>query len=258
MPRDSQYETLRDRFRGALLGLSLAPTNRCIGTDGPAQTMLKIVAPKLLRYHNCWECRWHWVQSNQAWAAANRAATVQALILGDLLDMALCDPANFGTSFSSSSQLSGFTHLEDGSMRYDLPTEQQRYYQRTLAEISHGRHLPSSTPSFGMTSTLGINALGDAAFVGGVVSALRHRESYGLAVQTAVEYGGAAPMLAGFLAGATGGLSSLPVLWQLREGSGLGDLGDLGDGVNGSKIVAQADGLFAQWSGQLVDQLMKL
>ncbi|MGB3298860.1 MAG: hypothetical protein WBA76_11365 [Phormidesmis sp.] len=63
--------------------------------------------------------------------AANWTVAVQALMLSDLLETALCSPANLEVRFNSSSQLSGPTHLEKGSMRYDLPTKQRRYYQIT-------------------------------------------------------------------------------------------------------------------------------
>ena len=229
--RHSHNETLRDRFRGALLGLSLAPTAVCASTHGLTQPMLEVAAPQLLRYHDSWERRWDWVRSSAACMTtqpfANPLATVQILILGDLLEMLLSDRA----------QLSGFTHLAGRSMRYDLPTEQQQYY-RDFAEILRDR-----LPLLALPSALAPDTFTSDAFVGGLVSALMHLESYALSVQTAAEQGGIAPMIAGFLAGATGGVSSLPVLWQIRDGRGHGD------GVKCSKVLAIADGLFADWSG---------
>lgn len=229
--RDSHNETLRDRFRGALLGLSLAPTVLGADTDGLTQPMLKVAAPQLLRYHDSWERRWDWVCSSAAFMTTqpfvNPLATVQVLILGDLLEVLLCDRA----------KLSDFTHLAGRSMRYDLPTEQQQYY-RNFAEILRDRLPLLTLSSASMPSTFA-----DDAFVGGLVSALRHLESYALSVQAAAEQGGIAPAIAGFLAGATGGVSSLPVLWQIRDGRGRGN------DVKCSKVLAIADGLFADWSG---------
>ena len=224
--RDFHNETLHDRFRGALLGLSLASTAPCPGTDGLTQPMLKAAVPKLLRYHDSWEQRWHWVRSSETFAPAKSYAhlvtTVQVLILGDFLEMVLCDRP----------KLSGFTHLAGRSMRYDLPTEQQRYYQETLQETLAKSAFGSAPDTFA----------GDA-FVGGIASALRHVESYGLSVQMAAKHGGLAPAIAGFLAGARGGVSSLPVLWQMRDGLGRED------GVKCSEVMAIADGLFNRWSG---------
>ena len=231
MPHDFHAETLHDRFRGALLGLSLAPAVLCAGKDGLTLPMLKVAAPKLLRYHDSGERRWGEICSSEAFMTTqgfvNPAATVQALILGDLLEVLLCDRP----------ELSDFTHLAGRSMRYDLPTEQQQYY-RNFAEILRDRLSLLTLPSASMPSTFA-----DDAFVGGLVSALRHLESYALSVQTAAEYDGIAPAIAGFLAGATGGVSSLPVLWQIRGGRGRG--GEL----NRSKVMAIADDLFADWSG---------
>ncbi len=235
--RYSHDESLCNRFRGALLGLSLAPAAlpavQCPGIDGLTQPMLRTAAPKLLRYHDSWERRWDWVRSTEAFippkSSANSVAAVQVLILGDLLEMLL----------SCRYKLSGFTHLAGRSMRYDLPTNQQRYYQETLAKISRGR-----LPLFSLSSASAHNTFAGGAFVGGIVSALRQLESYGLSVQAAAGYGGIAPAIAGFLAGAAGGLSSLPVLWQIRDGLGRGN------DVKGSEVIAIADNLFAQWAGQ--------
>ena len=230
--RYSHNETLRDRFRGALLGLSLAPTILGSSTDALTQPLLKVAAPQLLRYHDSWERRWAWVCSSEAGMTpprfTNPMATVQILILGDLLEMLLCDRP----------KLSSFTHLAGRSMRYDLPTEQQRYYRERVTEISRDR-----SPSLTLPSALAPDAIAGGAFVGGIVSALRHLESYVLSVQSAAEHGGIAPAITGFLAGATGGLSSLPVLWQTRDGQGCEG------NVKCSKVMAIADSSFARWSG---------
>ncbi len=262
---------LRDRFRGALLGLNLAPValrlyGKCgaepvaiTGTEGGAeglnQAILKAAVPKLLRYHDSWERRQHWIFSARTISSLEalsvsdeRVAQVQLLLLGDFLEMALYDRALYdsdriGVNAGFGNGFEDLTHLASRLKQYDLPAGQQQYYLEALAKISQ-------EPSQSSTSGL----------VGAILSASQYPESYGLSVRAAAKWGGIAPAIAGLMAGARSGQSALPVLWQVsgaQEGSpgdaleeGLKDaLGAEGCTVKCSALVAIADQLFAQWVG---------
>jgi hypothetical protein len=295
---------LRDRFRGALLGMSLAPavsslnkTSQRPAFTQPAFTqttftqttftdsatgltlaMLSVVVPKLLRYHDSWERRRNWLfaqalsQSAEATISAPTAQT-QTLLLGDFLEMALSGLEKGLERFGASE----LTRLKSRLTHYDLAIAQQQYYLRVLAEIVHGySQVPNSTPRFSEARSLEarsseLQSSSPSAFSEAILSALRHRESYGFAVTAAAEWGEIAPAIAGLLAGASGGQAALPVLWQLsnswKDRRGDDDRGhDRGDGsrvgrvglmamssesvaIASSESVAIADELFAQWAG---------
>ncbi len=282
--------TLRDRFRGALLGLSLAPTALCVieknvveavslkgsekgsgkgsgeVVEGLDRSILGAIVPKLLRYHDSWERRRDWIvsgaiplegcaialsetdQDAEQPAYCEPIVQVQMLMLGDFLEMAL---GGFDYPHPHVSDgLSGLAYLENRLSQYDLPTVQQRYYLTALAEIFPGqlsrKDLRRSSVSIFSSGAPSFSA--PTAFVGAILCALRYPESYGLAVQAAAAWGELAVAIAGLLAGASGGQSALPVLWQLKHGL-MSDGVGAGHDVNGSEVLAIADRLFGQWAG---------
>lgn len=229
---------LRDHFRGALLGLSLAPVAPINGPDalsqGLTQSMLTVVVPKLLRYCDSWERRRDWLFSataanKSAWSG-KPIAWVQVLMLGDFLEGVLSGSNYVGNPAGLNADL---THLKRRLTHYDLTTSQQQYYLETLVALGSVGQSSNSSP-----------------FAGAILSALQYPESYGLTVQAAAAWGGIAPAIAGLLAGARGGQSCIPVLWLLPDAplldrplsAGLGDM-------TSSAVVAIADQLFAQWAG---------
>jgi hypothetical protein len=205
------HGALRDRFRGALLGLSLAPVALRLGgkptlkpvsvASGLNHSRLARAVPKLLRYHDSWERRRHWIFSAGAMPQARTAdddliAQVQLLMLGDCLEMALQDSDTARLSDRFGKGFKDLAHFADRLKQYDLSAEQQQYSLETLADFSNGQ---------------------PRAFAGAILSAWQYPESYGCSVQAAAEWGGMAPAIAGLIAGARGGQSAIPVLWQMGE-----------------------------------------
>jgi hypothetical protein len=233
---------LRDRFRGALLGMSLAPVALGCSPDhspdaliqGLTQARLRAAVPKLLRYCDSWERRRDWVFSvsaaHDSVDSGELITWVQVLILGDFLEMVLFD---FQSDFNPAEFKAALTGLKRRLTHYHLTTSQHQYYLETLAELGS-----ASAPS------------NSSAFAGAIVSALYYRESYGFCVQAAAAWGGIAPAIAGLLAGARGSQSCIPVLWLLTDEPLPGGSGDMSD-MKRSAIVAMADKLFAQWAGIL-------
>jgi hypothetical protein len=231
---------LRDRFRGALLGLSLAPVAPDLtASQGLTQSMLTAAVPKLLRYFDSWERRRDWFLSvtaaNKSVWSSEPIAWVQVLMLGDFLEGVLSGSNDAGNSAGLNAEL---TRLRQRLTHYDLTTSQHQYYLETLAALGSVGQSSNSSP-----------------FAGAILSALHYPESYGLAVQAAAAWGGIAPAIAGLLAGARGGQSCIPVLWLLPDAplpdaplpdrpfsEGLGDM-------TSSAVIAIADQLFAQWAG---------
>jgi hypothetical protein len=241
---------LRDRFRGALLGMSLAPVALGCGpvhfpdalSQGLTQARLRAAVPKLLRYCDSWERRRDWVFSvsaahdsvdnssvdSSSADSGELIAWVQVLILGDFLEMVLFD---FQSNFNPAEFKAALTGLKRRLTHYDLTTSQHQYYLETLAELAS-----ASQPS------------NSSAFAGAILSALHYCESYGFCVQAAAAWGGIAPAIAGLLAGARGSQSCIPVLWLSTEEPLPGGSGDMSD-MKQSAVVAMADKLFAQWAG---------
>lgn len=239
--------SLRDRFRGVLLGLWLTPTAVSLGPDSDqtgllaeaaafslAQTsaflrqphafglpcaqmedslyagqfLLLASVPLLLRYCDHGERRSQWIAAQRSTIARlhqPEAAIAQFLILGDLLELLLCRP--------DSSPVAGLSQLQR-SVRYALPTTEQRHYDKILAELSAG--------------------VATESFTGAALTALLHPESYSLPVQIAAGKK-SDPLVAAVVAGAIGGQASLPAHWQLSQRC--------------SEVVALADDLFGQWTG---------
>lgn len=220
-------------------------------------TLLAAV-PTLMRYYDSWELRSQQVRSK---GQMNEVAVAEALLLGDLLEIVLCgcQQDEYGNESDANAKvkldgirLSGLTYWEDRLTRYDLPTEQQRYYRSGLARIL-SRYLPdvdahavSDAPSF----------LEGDSLIGSAVCALHYPESYGLAVRLSAQYGVIAPVIAGLLSGCAGGYSSLPVLWQLADSlstdedrSSDEDHSPDAQDFSCSEMMRVADDLFAQWAG---------
>ena len=251
LPVASVECALLSRFRGALLGLALSSVPFNLGAQGweclseekrSAEKRISLweLSLGLLRHHDDWETRWQWLVSVTEPSCLTR---VQALIMGELLERVLCDlsiarpyqPLVLDTkSEFSGFTHSGFTYLENRLSRYDLPTEAQRYYQMTFTCIADDL-LPRQ---------------GQDAFIIGVLCGLQQSSSYGLAVQTAAQFGQLATIVAGLLSGAMGAEVALPVLWQLSDRATTSDRTE-NLTVNYLEVVAIADCLFNQWAGVL-------
>lgn len=244
---------LCDRFQGALLGLWLVPvaTANCPAED--RRTLTEVIAssfehitcftasshslpqpqsssdapplsakrpaqssvwspfwlaslPKLLRYHDSRERRWQCFSTAELPDTATQPDFLlgQSLVLGDLLEFALS-----GQITSPVDCVDCLVQLQR-SQPNGLRSESYRYYQSILTEIL--ARLPEQ-PTVGV----GRSASDHADFISGVLSALTHPESYRLPVQVAARHGGMAPLVAGALAGAIGGRSALPVMWQMKS-----------------------------------------
>lgn len=237
--------TLLSRFRGALLGLSLSSVPFGVsfqGRERPSEEKrseekrlgLWKLSLGMLRHHDDWETR----QQLASVAESLCLTRVQALIMGDLLERVLCGVSiarpHRPLVLDTKSEFSGFTYLENRLSRYDLPTEAQRYYQMTFACIADGL-----SPEQGQD-----------AFTIGVLCGLQQSSSYGLAVQTAAQFGEFATIVAGLLAGAMGAEVALPVLWQLSDRAMGSDRAE-NLTVNYLEVVAIADRLFNRWAGVL-------
>lgn len=249
----SQCQTfLQSQFRGALLGLALAPKvaglpnfelPRGEVTTGKKHSIsLWRLALGLLRHHDSYERRRQWILSKEMLPEATSAAeplgttTVQALLLGDVLEAAM------SSSLSAKLCQSPSPH---GLSKYNLPIEQKRYYQRSWADMS-ARHSGIVPLPFNQ------NAAALDKVVKSVLCALHYSQSYGLAVKMAAQYGKSALLITGFLAGAMGSQAALPVLWQLKDRATVAH-GSAHSAFKYSEVVAIADRLFAQWAGVLVN-----
>ncbi len=244
--------SLRDRFRGVLLGLWLAPTAISAGPalasdhsdrlaeaaafsltqtraflrqphafDLPHahmekslhgdQSLLLASIPLLLRYCDRWERRSQWIVGHRSTAARilhqPEAVIAQFFVLGDLLELLLCEP--------DSSLVIGLSQLQKRSLRYALPATEQQHYDKIVAGLSAG--------------------VATESFAAATLTALLHRESYSLPVQIAAGKQGIDPLVTAVIAGAIGGQASLPAHWQLSQRC--------------SEVVAIADDLFGQWAG---------
>ncbi len=244
-----QY-SLQSRFRGALLGLVLSPITLGLNSKTPTEVAsenklgLWRLSLELLRHHDAWVTRWQWIVS----AVPSCLTKVEALIVGDVLELVLCDSfcrcSGQCSAFGHSDGFSGFTHLENRLLRYDLPIEQQRYYRRVFANIS------ACLSPVALLSVDWSPQRNQDAVIKGVLCGLQHPASYGLSVQMAVQFGEIATLIAGLLAGALCSQSALPVLWQLKHSATADDsLADLA--FKYIDVVAIADRLFNQWSGVL-------
>lgn len=246
LPIASVECALLSRFRGALLGLALAPVPFGASSQGwerPTEEKrdeenrigLWELSLGILRHHDHWETRWQWLMSA---AEPSCLTPVQALIIGDLLERVLCnglpERPHQRLILNTKSGFSDFTYLENRLSRYDLPTEAQRYYQMAFTCVANA--LPPEQ--------------GQDAFISGVLCGLRQLPSYGLAVQMAAQFGGVAVIVAGLLAGARGAEVALPVLWQLSDRATTSDRAE-NLPVNYLEVVAIADRLFNQWAGVL-------
>ncbi|WP_121967884.1 hypothetical protein [Leptolyngbya sp. BC1307] len=192
-----------------------------LSTGRPIQLPLWLTdIAELLRYHDSRERRWQRFatesQTYRAQTSGTQApAEAQYLILGDLLEFALSGCADSPVNY--------LVQLQMRSQPYELLSAPSRHYQGILtemhAQLSQIWRLPAVSQSISgnlYTHDLTATELADhAAFIGGVLSALTHPESYCLSVQAAARYGGIAALAAGVLAGAISGRMALPVLWQM-------------------------------------------
>ncbi len=197
-----------------------------LSTGRPIQLPLWLTdIAELLRYHDSRERRWQRFASESQTSGAQISeaqisgaqapAEAQYLMLGDLLEFAL--------SGCAGSPVDYLVQLQMRSQPYELLSAPSRHYQGILtemrAQLSQIWRLPAVSQSISgdlCAHDLTATELADhAAFIGGVLSALIHPESYCLSVQAAARYGGIAALAAGVLAGAISGRMALPVLWQM-------------------------------------------
>ncbi len=243
--------SLRDRFRGVLLGLWLAPTAVSAGPtcasnqpgllaeaaafslsqssvflrrphafDLPRTQMGKslyggqfsLLASIPLLLRYC--DRWEW---RLGWIEAQRSTVArlhqpEAVITHFLV---LGDLLELLLCKPDSSPVVGLSQLQKRSVLYALSAAEQRCYDKILAELLAG--------------------VATESFAEAVLIALLHSESYSLPVQIAASRQGIDPLVTAVVAGATGGRVSLPAHWQLSQRC--------------SEVVAIADDLFGQWAG---------
>lgn len=244
--------SLRDRFRGVLLGLWLAPTAVSAGPASASnQTgLLAEAAAFSLLQTSAFLRRPHAFDLSRAQMGKSLYGGQSSLLASIPLLLRYCDrwerrlgwidaqrstvarvlhqPEAAITHFlvlgdllelllcrPDSSPVVGLSQLQKRSVRYALSATEQRRYDKILAELSAG----VATESFA-----------EAALI-----ALLHPESYSLPVQIAASRKGIDPLVTAVVAGAMGGRASLPAHWQLSQRC--------------SEVVAIADDLFGQWAG---------
>lgn len=264
---------VRDRFQGALLGLSLSsirgsnfhrpnsssPLAQAIGiTTAQAKSCLSVSqtsradsfsffeaafflpasVPILLRHYNSWTRR----LDRLPLAQLAPPQVSQILILGDLLEAAIT-----GTLMNSYEAFRLSDWLAGCAARYRYwPVVYSRYGEIVTMLATHLDSKDSRSESLSESS--GLNDLVTSAgieppisLVAGAIAALSCPESYWLAIASLEDdLDWSAPFVAGLLSGALNGRAAIPALWQMRANP-----------LARSEMLALADGLFYLWAGML-------
>ncbi len=221
--------------------------------------------PVLLRYHDSWQQRLQWVHRHlsnslssplsslsgsdsltKAETKINSIATAQALLLGDLLQIALSQGSN-ASNLGSSTQgqrwqfwQNHFTHLADRAHAYRLIPGQTLSYQNLLTDLNQAL-TETLTEASTRTAT-------DQIWVQALAMALAQPQSYRLTTQLAADWGNSA-LVAPLMAGALQGQAALPVLCQLR--SAHLPLASHQQILDRATLIAAANRLVDQWAGIL-------
>ncbi|MGB3294407.1 MAG: hypothetical protein WBB01_15575 [Phormidesmis sp.] len=207
--------------------------------------------PGLLRYHDSWEQRSRWIRNGlQLSTVAARdplltaipprtlAPTIaQIFILGDLLELFIGGHRH--------SPIAALSQLRERVVRYALSVPEQQHYEVILTELLAGvstvsvielqmdKRVVQTSSSQNRLKTPEVNR--HQRFIGAALIALAHPESYSIPVQMAAGGGGIASLVTAVIAGAGGGRTSLPALWQISPDC--------------SEILSMADDLFDRWAG---------
>ncbi|MEM6450874.1 MAG: hypothetical protein AAF703_11220 [Cyanobacteria bacterium P01_D01_bin.105] len=223
--------SLRSRFRGALMGLAIVPVALQLELKSYHQThwegLMQTIAPGLLRHHNHRQRRNQWLSQTTLNQAIFGETTIQQFFMaGDWLEAVM----------TSQGAPLGVEPLTPSYIQALMAQHERREAGALYSQIFHAvaQQAATLTESY----TLSVKMSGQMVKQKGQpINAFDDNEPLILT-----------PALMGFLAGATVGIASLPVLWQMR----LTQTGMQGISSSGRQtILTLADQLYEQWAGVL-------
>lgn len=217
--------------------------------------------PVLLRHHDSWQQRLQWVHRHlsssnsltQAAAKINLNATAQALLLGDLLQIALSPEGN-ALDLDSVGQgqrwqfwQNHLSLLAERAQSYHLILGQTLSYQTLLTHLDQ-----ALTGAFAEASPLTAT---DQIWVQALAAALSQPQSYSLTVRRLDHWSDRTALVAPLMSGALQGQAALPVLCQLRSApldlENLENLEFRDQILDRATLLAAANRLVDQWAGIL-------
>lgn len=248
LSRPFQEISLRDRFRGALMGLALVPIALQINADTYRQRqftqLMQTAAPGLLLYHGRWRWRQQWLKqvalagisaesqlSEFQLAERKRIAQdviyPQLLLAGDCLEGIIA-----GRTPWVMNELQANEVISAGLARYDFSAEQKQYYQRAYLALQKA----TQPESYALSIQLMAQSSGYISCF--MQSEFTESES-GRIQSTPLQAMPLMLLIMGFVSGARVGMVPLPIHWQV----GLHDIR--------KSTLTLANQLYRQWAGSL-------